>query len=58
MSHQRPLLLLMLIIYIFSPTLFSWVIAPNGVWYRPYLLWILVIIVAYIVQGRDNKHDI
>lgn len=58
MTPQRPLILIVLVIYIFSPTLFSWVINPNGAWYRPYLIWLLVIFVAYVLQGRKKSNDV
>lgn len=57
-NKQRPLLLLMLVVYIFSPTLFSWVVNPDGAWYRPYLIWVLVIVVAFFVQTRSKRNDI
>lgn len=58
MNKQRPLLLLVLVVYIFSPTLFSWVVNPDGAWYRPYLIWVLVIIVAFFVQTRSKNNDV
>ena len=58
MNSERPLLLIVLVIYIFSPTLFSWVVNPNGAWYRPYLIWLLVVVIAYVLQGRKKKNDI
>lgn len=57
MNKQRPLLLLLLVFYIFSPTLFSWVINPSGAWYRPYIIWMLLVVVAYVVQGRGKDND-
>lgn len=58
MNKQRPLVLLILVVYIFSPTIFSWVINPDGAWYRPYIIWLLVIIIAYILQGRKKTNDL
>lgn len=58
MTSQRPLILIVLVIYIFSPTLFSWVVNPNGAWYRPYLIWLLVVFVAYVLQGRKKSNDV
>ena len=48
----RPLILLLMALYIVSPSLFSWMINPNGAWYRPYIIWMLVIIVAFYLQER------
>lgn len=54
----RPLVLTLLALYIFSPTLFNWVINPNGAWYRPYIIWLVVIVIAYIWQGRRRQHEL
>lgn len=59
MNNQRLVILLLLIAYIFSPTLFTWVLHPEGAWYRPYIIWVLVILVAYTVQLRKKRpHDL
>ncbi len=55
MNNQRLVILLLLIGYIFSPTLFSWIINPEGAWYRPYLIWVLVIVIAFALQVRRKK---
>jgi hypothetical protein len=54
MNNQRLVILLLLIAYIFSPTLFTWIIDPEGAWYRPYIMWMLVIAVAYAIQARKR----
>lgn len=50
MQNHRFLFPLLLIIYIFSPTLFGWILAPTAIWYKPYLLWLLMIVSIYLVQ--------
>ena len=55
MNHQRPLLLLVLLAYIFSPILLGWVTNPSGVWYKPYIVWMLVVVVAFVVQTRKKS---
>ncbi len=58
MNNQRLVILLLLIAYIFSPTLFSWIINPEGAWFRPYIAWVAVIVIAYLVQARKKRsHD-
>lgn len=54
----RPLILLLLILYIFSPTLFNWMVNPNGAWYRPYIIWMLVIVISYYIQGRPKSDEL
>ena len=58
MNTQRPLMLLLLVLYVFSPTLFNWVVNPDGSWYRPYIIWMLIIAIAYVIQNRRKRHDI
>lgn len=55
MNQQRPLILLLLLAYIFSPKLFSWVIDPIGGWYKPYIIWVIVVIVAFVIQTRKKS---
>jgi hypothetical protein len=58
MNKQRPLLLLALVVYIFSPALYGWVTDPTTVWYKPYIIWAMVIVAAYIMQARSKHHDL
>ncbi len=55
MSNQRLLVLFLLIAYIFSPTLFTWMINPEGSWYRPYIIWAMLIVVAFVLYLRQNS---
>jgi hypothetical protein len=55
MNNQRLVILLLLIGYIFSPTLFTWIVNPEGAWYRPYVIWLLVIVIAFVIQLRRKK---
>jgi hypothetical protein len=58
MNNQRLVILLLLVAYIFSPSLFNWILEPQGAWYRPYIVWVGVIVVAFIMQFRRKKyHD-
>jgi hypothetical protein len=58
MNNARLVILLLLIAYIFSPTLLNWILDPEGAWYRPFIAWILVIILAFVVQiKRKNYHE-
>lgn len=55
MNNQRLVILLLLIGYIFSPTLFTWIVNPEGAWYRPFVIWLLVIVIAFVIQLRRKK---
>lgn len=58
MHNQRLLVLFLLIAYIFSPTLFTWMINPEGAWYRPYIIWFMLIVTAYIFHKRKHTNDL
>ncbi len=47
MYINRALLLAVGVFIIFSPAVESWLFHSGEVWYRPYQLWLLVIIAAY-----------
>lgn len=58
MNNQRLVILLLVVAYIFSPSLFDWIINTDGAWYRPYIVWVIVIVIAFIIQTRRKKyHD-
>lgn len=56
MPNHRRVMILLLIAYIFSPTLVAWMTNPEGAWYRPYIIWVMVIVAAFAYQQR-NRHD-
>jgi len=47
MYINRALLLAVGVFIIFSPAVEQWVFHANTTWYRPYQLWLLVIVAAY-----------
>lgn len=57
MQIYRLVLILVVGIFIFSPAIMDWWIAGNSSWYRPYLLWLLLIIATFILQGRQETND-
>ncbi|MFT7388209.1 MAG: putative membrane protein [Candidatus Endobugula sp.] len=50
MSNHRLLLLALLVAYIFTPTLFNWMISSGGSWYRPFIIWLIIIVIAFVMQ--------
>jgi hypothetical protein len=55
--HINPtLLLLMAAIFVFSPTIQQWITSGGTAWYRPYIVWSLVILYVYMSQ-RGKKPD-
>lgn len=57
MSNQRFLVILLLGTYFFSPSIFTWMIDPDGRWYRPYILWGLVILTAFILDISSRRRN-
>ncbi len=47
MDINRALLLAVGVFIIFSPAVEQWVFHTSTAWYRPYQLWLLVIVAAY-----------
>ncbi|MFI2813131.1 MULTISPECIES: hypothetical protein [Microbulbifer] len=58
MSNRTLLILLVLVGYVFSPTVFTWMINPSGAWYRPFILWFVLILLALFIQLRRGSNDI
>jgi hypothetical protein len=58
MNNQRLVILLLLVAYIFSPRLFTWILNPEGAWYRPFIVWVVVIAIAFVMQlRRKRRHE-
>ncbi len=47
MYINRALVLLIGLAIIFFPTIAEWITNGDTTWYRPYQLWLLVVIAAY-----------
>lgn len=50
MYIQRLLLLLAILFVVFAPTIESWVMGSHSAWYRPFILWLLIIFMIYLSQ--------
>ena len=57
--HISPtLLLLMLVMFVFAPSIQEWVTQGGTAWYRPYQLWMSAIIfVWWSVRRSENRHN-
>ncbi len=56
MYINRALLLIVGIAFIFFPVIEDWVSRGGAVWYRPYQLWLFIVIAAYWNQ-RSRPTD-
>jgi hypothetical protein len=58
MYIYRLVLILVVGIYLFSPAIMDWWIDADGVWYRPYLLWLILILVTFVLQGQRDVDEL
>ncbi len=52
---RLPIVLAVLLTYIVVPPLLNWITDPTGVWYKPFVIWLLIIAVAFTIQLRSPK---
>ena len=57
MYINRPTLLLLSLIFVFSPSIFDWMLAEDGAWYRPYYFWIGIVATAYWLQPKGGSDE-
>lgn len=58
MYINRALLLLMGLAFIFLPAIEQWLWAADANWYRPFLLWMAVIVAAWGNQLRRHTDEL
>lgn len=57
MYIYRLVFLLVLAVYIFSPNIMDWWIAPDSAWYRPFLIWLALIGLAFWLENHRNPNE-
>ena len=55
MYIHRAILSLLLVLYVFTPSIQAWVLESGAAWYRPYIAWAVVIFTTYLLQRRMAK---
>lgn len=58
MYINPTLLLLLALIFVFAPTIQDWVLSGGAAWYRPYLIWLLLIVFTAWTQRSRAPDDI
>lgn len=63
MYIHRGILLVILMMFIFSPTAQEWISNNNAQWYRPFIGWSVIIFMVFFSQRRfshrvRNKTDV
>lgn len=62
MYISPSLLLLMLVIFVFAPSIQEWMTQGGTAWYRPYILWLATIVfvgwgIRRYQRTTDTKHS-
>ncbi len=57
MHIYRLVLILVVGLFLFSPAIMEWWIAGHGSWYRPYLLWLLLIAATFALQSPRDADE-
>lgn len=57
MYIYRLVFLLVLAIYIFSPNIMNWWIVPGSAWYRPFLIWLALVGLAFWLEVRRDPNE-
>lgn len=58
MYIYRLVLILVVGMYLFSPAIMDWWTAADSTWYRPYLLWLILIVVTFILQSQRDANEL
>ncbi|MGK0442882.1 MAG: energy-coupling factor transporter transmembrane protein EcfT [Pseudohongiellaceae bacterium] len=58
MRINPALLLLILLLIVFTPSIHEWITETNSAWYRPYIAWFILIVFVFVSQRSvsNNEH--
>ena len=57
MYINRSLLMVLAVALVFLPSALEWITTGGTAWYRPYLLWALLVLLGYWIQRRRTRND-
>jgi hypothetical protein len=57
MYIYRLVLILVVGIYLFSPAIMEWWTVPDSAWYQPYVLWLILIVVTFVLQSQHDADE-
>ena len=57
MYIYRLVLALVIGIFLFSTAIMEWWISYDNDWYQPWLLWLIIVIVGFILQPRGDADE-
>lgn len=57
MRLSPSLLLLIILSFVFMPTLQEWIVQGGANWYRPFIIWLVVIVYVFITQSGGQQDE-
>ncbi|WP_019529793.1 hypothetical protein [Dasania marina] len=57
MRINPALLLLILLLIVFTPSIHEWITETDSAWYRPYIVWLGLIIFVYWGQRSTTNNE-
>lgn len=58
MYIPRSILVLLVIIYLLFLVSIDWINQPNGIWYRPFIIGLMIIIVASWAHREQDSDEL
>jgi len=55
---HRTALLMILGCFLTVPVLLDWWLRPSGFWYRPFLVWLLLIAICFLLDLQRGHKDV
>jgi hypothetical protein len=55
---NRTLLLLLAFAIVLIPSAQEWIISGGSAWYRPYLIWLVIVLAAWWNQRKSHGDDL
>lgn len=58
MYIYRLVLILVIGIYLFSPAIMEWWVVADSAWYRPYVSWLILIVITFFLQSQLDADEL
>lgn len=58
MYTYRVILLLVFAMFVFSPIIIDWWLAPTDAWYRPFAVWLVLIVLSIALQRWQDRYEL
>lgn len=57
MYISRSILLIGLILLVFTPLFREWLAVNDDIWVKPYIIWLLIILIVMLVNWYNETRD-